>query len=122
LDGVSETTGEEMDYYTNYYKILGITKGASYEEMKKAYRKLALLYHPDKNKSPDAEEKFKKIAEAYKVLLDAKRRKESFKGGASVKKNRDAMYTFDDDFRIFVRFLWLDPQGFLYFSPSFSAF
>lgn len=107
-----------MDYYANYYKILGITKGASYEEMKKAYRKLALLYHPDKNKSPDAEEKFKKIAEAYKELLDAMRRKESFKRGASVKKERDTTYTFHADF---VRFLWVDPQGFLYFS-SFPAF
>jgi molecular chaperone DnaJ len=53
----------------DYYDILGISKGASEAEIKKAYRKMALKYHPDKN--PDdkkAEENFKKAAEAYEVL------------------------------------------------------
>ncbi|XP_063981664.1 dnaJ protein homolog 1-like isoform X2 [Diachasmimorpha longicaudata] len=59
---------------TDYYKTLSIAKGASDDEIKKAYRKLALKYHPDKNKSPGAEEKFKEIAEAYEVLSDAKKR------------------------------------------------
>eukprot|EP00061_Rhincodon_typus_P012088 g37576.t1 len=58
----------------DYYKILGITKGTAEEDIKKAYRKLALKYHPDKNKSPDAEDKFKEIAEAYDVLSDPKKR------------------------------------------------
>ncbi|XP_068130578.1 dnaJ homolog subfamily B member 1-like [Hyperolius riggenbachi] len=58
----------------DYYKILGIAKGASEEDIKKAYRKQALKYHPDKNKDPGAEERFKEIAEAYDVLSDPKKR------------------------------------------------
>lgn len=58
----------------DYYCILGIEKGASDEDIKKAYRKQALKFHPDKNKSPQAEEKFKEIAEAYEVLSDPKKR------------------------------------------------
>ena len=58
----------------DYYKVLGIARGASEDEIKKAYRKQALRYHPDKNKSPGAEDKFKEIAEAYDVLSDAKKK------------------------------------------------
>lgn len=58
----------------DYYKILGISKDANEEEIKKAYRKLALKYHPDKNQAANAEEKFKEIAEAYEVLTDTKKR------------------------------------------------
>lgn len=58
----------------DYYKILGVSKNASEDEIKKAYRKLALKYHPDKNKAADAEEKFKALAEAYEVLSDKKKR------------------------------------------------
>lgn len=58
----------------DYYKILGVSKGASEEEIKKAYRKLALKYHPDKNKAANAEEKFKELAEAYEILSDKKKR------------------------------------------------
>ncbi|EDW79116.1 uncharacterized protein Dwil_GK10421 [Drosophila willistoni] len=58
----------------DFYKILGIDKKATVDEIKKAYRKLALKYHPDKNKSPQAEERFKEIAEAYEVLSDKKER------------------------------------------------
>lgn len=58
----------------DYYKTLGIEKGAKDEDIKKAYRKLALKYHPDKNKTPGAEEKFKEVAEAYEVLSDKKKR------------------------------------------------
>ncbi|KAI4833435.1 hypothetical protein KUCAC02_016339 [Chaenocephalus aceratus] len=54
----------------DYYDILGIKKGASEDDIKKAYRKQALRFHPDKNKSPNAEDKFKEIAEAYDVLSD----------------------------------------------------
>lgn len=58
----------------DYYKILNIQKGSSDEDIKKAYRKLALKYHPDKNKEPGAEEKFKEVAEAYEILSDPKKK------------------------------------------------
>ena len=58
----------------DYYEVLGLSKGASEDEIKRAYRKLAKQYHPDVNKSPDAESKFKEINEAYSVLSDAEKR------------------------------------------------
>lgn len=60
----------------DYYKILGLSKEANQEEIKKAFRKLALKYHPDKNNSPSAEQKFKDINEAYGVLGDVEKRKQ----------------------------------------------
>jgi len=60
---------------TDYYQILGVTKNASEAEIKKAYRKLAVQYHPDRNQgSREAEEKFKEIAEAYSVVSDPDKR------------------------------------------------
>ena len=59
-----------------YYEILEVNKKASKEVIKSAYRRLAMLYHPDKNKLPEAEEMFKKIAEAYAVLSDPSQRKQ----------------------------------------------
>jgi DnaJ-class molecular chaperone len=58
----------------DYYEILGVSKGASLDEIKKAYRKLALAWHPDRNKAANAHEKFKEINEAYAVLSDHKKR------------------------------------------------
>ncbi|MDE6477110.1 MAG: molecular chaperone DnaJ [Mycoplasmoidaceae bacterium] len=58
----------------DYYEVLGISKSASQDEIKRAFRKLAMKYHPDRNKAPDAEQKFKEINEAYEVLSDEKKR------------------------------------------------
>src|SRR2546429_4560087 len=61
--------------YKDYYKTLGVAKNASTDDIKKAYRKLARQYHPDVNKKPDAEKKFKEINEANEVLGDPEKRK-----------------------------------------------
>jgi DnaJ-class molecular chaperone len=58
----------------DYYTILGLSKSASEDEIKKAYRKMALKYHPDKNSSPYADEQFKKINEANEVLSDPQKK------------------------------------------------
>jgi molecular chaperone DnaJ len=58
----------------DYYQVLGIARNDTEEEVRKAFRKKALEYHPDRNKRPDAEEKFKEINEAYQVLSDSKKR------------------------------------------------
>lgn len=91
----------------DYYKILGLPKGATDDDIKKAYRKLALKYHPDKNKSPGAEEKFKEVAEAYEVLSDKKKRdvydmhgEEGLKGGIPGSQSgggQNFSYTFHGD-------------------------
>lgn len=66
-----------MDITKDYYSILGVNKDASAEQIKKAHRKLALKYHPDKNaESKDAEAQFKTVQEAYDVLSDAKKREQ----------------------------------------------
>ncbi len=59
----------------DYYEILGVPRNATKEEIKRAYRRLVLQYHPDRNKSPEAEEKFKEISEAYAVLMDDEKRR-----------------------------------------------
>jgi len=59
----------------DYYNVLGVSKSASQTEIKKAYRRLALKYHPDKNDSKEAEKRFKEVNRAYEVLSDPKKRK-----------------------------------------------
>ena len=59
----------------DYYEVLSVAKNASADEIKSAYRKLALQYHPDRNQgNPEAEEKFKEATEAYEILSDADKR------------------------------------------------
>ena len=58
----------------DYYSVLGVARNASEEEIRRAFRRKAMEYHPDRNKNADAEEKFKEINEAYQVLSDAKKR------------------------------------------------
>jgi len=81
----------------DYYKVLKCQKSDTTEKIKKHYRKLALKYHPDKN--PSGEEQFKKIAEAYEVLSDKKRRKEYDKTGKFVYDKKDPMQTFREVFQ-----------------------
>jgi molecular chaperone DnaJ len=80
----------------DYYEVLGVTKNASKDEIKDAYRKLAMQYHPDRNKAPDAEEKFKEISEAYAVLSDDEKRQQyDVLGHAGF----DQRYSTEDIFR-----------------------
>ena len=58
----------------DYYEVLGVPKDADQDAIKDAFRKLALKYHPDRNKEPGAEERFKEIAQAYAVLSDPQKR------------------------------------------------
>jgi len=60
----------------DYYEVLGVQKGATKEQIKDAYRKLALQFHPDRNKAPEAEARFKEISEAYAVLSDDEKRRQ----------------------------------------------
>lgn len=72
----------------DYYKILGLHSNASKKEIKKAYRKLALKFHPDKNKNPNAHEKFIEINEAYLILFDDEARKKYDREYSRFKKEK----------------------------------
>ncbi|WMW22319.1 molecular chaperone DnaJ [Methanolobus mangrovi] len=85
-----------MSTTRDYYEILGLSKDATESEIKKAYRKLAMQYHPDKNKDDDAEEKFKEISEAYAVLSDTEKREQYDRFGHA---GIDGRYSQEDIFR-----------------------
>jgi molecular chaperone DnaJ len=80
----------------DYYEVLGVSRSASKDEIKDAYRKLAMQFHPDRNKSPEAEEKFKEISEAYAVLSDDEKRQQYNTLGHA---GFDQRYTREDIFR-----------------------
>ncbi|MCP5487421.1 MAG: J domain-containing protein [Verrucomicrobia bacterium] len=75
--------------FKDYYNVLGVARTATADDIKKAYRKLARKYHPDVNKTPEAEEKFKEATEAYEVLGDETKRRRYDELGASWKGGQD---------------------------------
>src|SRR6266581_3290122 len=89
----------------DYYDVLGVPRGASKDDIKASYRKLALQYHPDRNKDPGAAEKFKEISEAYAVLSDEEKRgqyDQFGRQGVYEKYNREDIFRgadFDSVFR-----------------------
>ena len=80
----------------DYYDIIGVQRNATKDEIKIEYRKLALKYHPDRNKSPDAEERFKEISEAYAILSDDEKRAQYDRFGHA---GIDSRYSTEDIFR-----------------------
>ncbi|VDP04069.1 unnamed protein product [Soboliphyme baturini] len=88
----------------DYYQRLGVSRDASNRDIKRAFRKLAYKYHPDKNKSKDAEKKFRDIAEAYDVLSDPEKRSKYDQFGAdgsAFTGQRDFSFNLKDFFKNF---------------------
>ncbi len=75
--------------FRDYYEVLGVARDASAEDIRRAYRKLAREYHPDVNKDPGAEDRFKEISEAYEVLRDPEKRERYDRFGANWKAGQD---------------------------------
>jgi len=93
-----------MSVKRDYYEILGVGRGASADEIRKAYRRLARQYHPDVNKSPDAEARFKEINEAYEVLSDQEKRMAYDRFGFAGVEGRFDDFGFSDISDIFESF------------------
>ncbi|TYQ16969.1 UNVERIFIED_CONTAM: DnaJ-class molecular chaperone with C-terminal Zn finger domain [Acetivibrio alkalicellulosi] len=101
----------------DYYKILGVSRDASPEEIKKAYRKLARKYHPDVNKgNKDAEEKFKQINEAYKAVVEGKEvgqdntKTNQTNKNSTTKPVNDSNFDFHNVEKTFERFFGFNPK------------
>lgn len=82
----------------DYYEVLGVTRNASRDDMKKAYRRLARQYHPDVNKEPDAAERFKEVSEAYEVLSDDQKRAQYDRFGHAAFQNGAGFSGFEGGF------------------------
>ena len=94
----------------DYYERLGVSRDADSEQIKKAYRKLAMRYHPDRSDEPDAEDKFKRVTEAYEVLRDPEKRSRSDRfgeaglgTGAGGRPGDFGTFDFGDAFEVFMR-------------------
>lgn len=87
----------------DYYEILGVPRDATQEDIRKAFRKLALKWHPDRNKSPEAEEKFKEINEAYTALSNPEKRKQYDRFGHDTQTNPDERMRPNDSFYDLIR-------------------
>src|ERR1700731_1547057 len=87
--------------FRDYYETLGITRDASPEDIRSAYRKLAREYHPDANKEAGAEDRFKEISEAYEVLRDEEKRERYDRLGANWRAGQDVSGAggFEEAFR-----------------------
>jgi curved DNA-binding protein len=110
--------------YKDYYSILGVPKKATREEIQKAYRKLARKFHPDVNRSPEAEAKFKEVNEAHEVLKDPEKRAKYDQFGSAWKQAQRSGTPppgFEDIFSVFTSGARKPPGGFHFGGQGFEG-